>query len=423
MLKNAITTCLLVFVLVAPSSASNGTADHLKSFDVVWRTVNETYFDPTFGGIDWKAMGDLYRPQVAQSECIEDFIKFTNQMLFELSKSHFLVATEKMLKAYMPTLFSEGTTGMDIRWIGNKAVITKIKPGVPANAAGLKAGYVITQIDGQTVHDIVARAEVLPPYNERNFRGGISNYLLGHINGPPNTTVSISYLDEHSNLNEATLVRQSRGTGKIISDALPPMFVEFGAKRLAGDVGYIRFNHFADPVDKAFITALETMRDTRGLIFDLRGNPGGYFRVLDDIIEQLITVATPAYRFRFRDKSVDRTLSPSEHPYTKPVVILVDVTSTSSSELFAACLQAVGRAAIIGERTPGYLLGAKWMKLPNGCSFMYSFVQPIPSNGRIVEGNGVSPDIDVGLHPDALLRGKDLQLDAAISYILNQSAQ
>ncbi len=83
---------------------------------------------------------------------------------------------------------------------------------------------------------------------------------------------------------------------------MPPVFVEFEARRLEGNIGYIWFNHFAPPVDKAFISVLKTMRDTRGLIFDVRSNPGGYFRVMDTIIEQLITVKTPLYRFRFRDK-------------------------------------------------------------------------------------------------------------------------
>jgi len=76
---------------------------------MVWETVNESHFDPTFGGIDWKAMRDRYRPQIVSSSGIEEFNRITNQMLFELRSSHLLVATDKMLKKYMPTLFSEGT--------------------------------------------------------------------------------------------------------------------------------------------------------------------------------------------------------------------------------------------------------------------------------------------------------------------------
>jgi len=162
------------------------------------------------------------------------------------------------------------------------------------------------------------------------------------------------------------------------------------------------------------------MRDTRGLIFDVRSNPGGYFRVMDTIIEQLITVKTPLYRFRFRNNTVEKVLNPAENPYQKPVVVLIDVTSMSCSEHFAACLQAIGRAVIVGEHSPGYLLGAKWIRLPNHLSFMHTFLQPIPYGGRIVEGNGVRPDIGVMLNRGELMMGRDDQLEAAITHILKK---
>lgn len=400
--------------------AQNQTADNLKSFDLVWKTVNETHFDPTFGGIDWKIMRDRYRPQIVPSTGIEEFNSITNQMLFELRLSHLLVASEKMLKTYMPTLFSKGTIGIDVRWLQNKVVITKVKPGFPGQKAGLKTGYVIKEIDGRDVTKIIETGKVLPPYNERNRKGGISNFITGHLDGPPNTSVSIWYLDENSSLKKAVITRRSRGKGKIISDAMPPAFIEFETKRLENDIGYIWFNHFADPVDKVFLHALKTMRDTRGFIFDVRSNPGGYFHIVDTMIEQLITNKTLLYRFRFRDKSIERNLNPSKHPYEKPVVVLIDATSMSSSEHFAGCLQATGRAVIVGECSPGYLLGAKWIRLPNGLSFMHSFLQPIPFDGRIVEGHGIKPDLEIGLDRNDLLEGRDTQLEAAIAYILQR---
>lgn len=422
-MKNFLIGFFVLFVFVTPCFSQHPATDNLKSFDRVWKTVNDTHFDATFGGINWKAVRDRYRPKILAPMGIEEFNHITNQMLFELRLSHLLVATETMLKTYMPTLFSEGTVGIDVRWMQNEVVITKIKPGFPGQEAGLKTGYVITEIDGRDVHEIIQAAEVLPPYNDRNRRGVISNFVIGHLDGPQNTTVSIRYVDENSSVKEAAVLRRSRGAGKTISDAMPPVFVEFEAKRLASNIGYIRFNHFAEPVDRDFVDALETLRDARGLIFDVRGNPGGYFRVVDTIIEQLITEKTPLYRFRFRDETVERTLHPSKHPYEKPVVVLIDVTSMSSSEHFAACLQAIGRAAIVGERSPGYLLGAKWIKLPNGLSFMHSLLQPIPIDGRIVEGHGITPDLAIGFNRNDLLKGRDNPLEAAINYILDENVQ
>ena len=89
----------------------------------------------------------------------------------------------------------------------------------------------------------------------------------------------------------------------------------------------------------------------------------------------------------------------------------------SCSELFAGSMQAVKRVIIVGDRSPGYLLGANWQKLPNGGSFMHTILQPVPSDGKIIENHGVMPDIEVSLDRDALLDGRDTQLEAAEDYI------
>jgi len=278
-----------LFFTVLPCSAQHPVTKNLESFDLVWQTVNQTHFDSTFGGIDWQAMRERYRPDIESAESIEAFSRITNQMLFELGLSHLLVADEEMLKNYVPTLFAEGSVGLDVRWIEDRAIVTRVSPDSPGRPAGVKPGVVITRIGGQAVDEIVRQALLLPPYNERNRRGGISNYLMGHIDGSADTSVSITFLDEHDREKQVVMTRPYRGEGQVLNEAMPPAVITFEARRRPGDIGYFRFNHFAPPVDTAFAEALDSMRDTRGLIFDLRGNPGGYFRVMDAMVEQLIS--------------------------------------------------------------------------------------------------------------------------------------
>lgn len=159
------------------------------------------------------------------------------------------------------------------------------------------------------------------------------------------------------------------------------------------------------------------MQKTEGLIIDLRGNPGGYFKTINKIVAQLIPCETYLYRLQFRDRTVRQGIKPAATVYSRPIVILIDVTSISSSEMFAACLQALGRVTIVGERSPGYLIGAQWMRLPNGLSFMHTILLPLPLDGRIVEGNGIVQDIEVALDRNKLLEGIDSQLEAAREYI------
>jgi carboxyl-terminal processing protease len=195
------------------------------------------------------------------------------------------------------------------------------------------------------------------------------------------------------------------------------IFIEFETRRLEDNIGYIWFNHFAQPVDEKFISALNLMRDAPGLIIDVRGNSGGFIKTLNAIAKQLLFEESSFAIFRFRDKTISNTLAPAQDAYEGPVVVLMDVTSMSASEIFASSMKTIGRAVIVGERSPGYSLLASWMRLPNGAAFMHTIAQNLTPDGRIIEGHGVVPDIEVKLDREALLKGRDSQLRAAIDYL------
>ena len=411
---------LTLFLVLVTALSCSAKYRNMQSFEIVWQTVNEKHYDSTFGGVDWKALHDRYKPRIAAVNDESEFYLYTNQMLFELNLSHLLVATQADLERYIPVLTARGTVGIDIKWIDEEAVVTAVKPGSPAHRSGLRPGQVITGIDGKSIDEIVLNEDLilLPPFNKRNRCNILSNYILGHIYGKPNTNVTITYRDKRGDTREESLTRESRGRTVTISPAMPPVIIEFESKRLTDNIGYIRFNHFAEPVDTKFIAAVETMHDTRGMIIDLRANPGGLFNVLDTIAKHLLSKRVLLYSYKFRDRTVDKILTPVAEPYTKPVAVLIDERSMSCSELFAGSMQAVKRAVIVGERSPGYLLGADWKKLLNGGYFMHTILQPLPSDGKIIEDHGVMPDIEVSLDRDALLDGRDTQLEAAEDYII-----
>ena len=392
---------------------------NLQSFETVWQTVNAKHYDPTFGGVDWNAVHDRYEPRIAAATDDAKFYELTNRMLFELNLSHLLVATREDLETYVPVLVAKGTAGFDIKWMNEEALVTAVKPGGPADKAGLRPGFTIIGINGIAVEKIVSNENLIlmPPFNQRNRRNILSNYLLGHVYGRPDTNLKIAYRDATGVIQDRTIMRESRGPAVDMSPVMPPAIIEFESKRLAGGIAYIRFNHFAEPVDIQFIAAVEAMQETRGMIIDLRATPGGYFSVLDTIAKQLLLKKVLLYQYKFRDRTIDKVLTPAPAPYTKPVAVLIDERSMSCSELFAGSLQAVKRAVVIGDRSPGYLLGANWIRLLNGAYFMHTILQPLPANGKIIENNGVLPDIEVSLDREALLEGRDTQLEAAIKYI------
>jgi carboxyl-terminal processing protease len=104
-------------------------------------------------------------------------------------------------------------------------------------------------------------------------------------------------------------------------------------------------------------------------------------------------------------------------PFAGSLAILVDELSASTSEIFAAALQAIGRARIFGERTPGQALPAIATRLPNGDVLMHVVADFIAPDGSRIEGRGVLPDERVPLELADLRAGRDAPLEAAVHWI------
>lgn len=387
---------------------------YLENFEVVWQTVNDRYFDPSFGGLDWDEVHDRYRPLIAAAESDGEFYWIMNEMVFELSVSHLGVAPADQLA---PSLSAEGSIGIDVRLLGDDAVITSVEPGSPGGEAGLQPGFVIQSIDSVSIEEIRSSAFLTPPFNSRNQSLNVINGIMGRLDGPPGTTVSVTYLDERGEAHEQRIVRAQRsGEVSSIGEGLPPFFIDFEATRLDGNIRYIRFNAFIPPVDEKFTDAIESMGDAVGLIIDIRGNDGGVWPVRKLLAERLVDERVLAWRYRSRDDSTGVYLDPAETVYEGPVVVLIDGASESSAEEFAGALQAIDRAVIVGERSPGRVLVADFMEL-SGAILVYPTEQTITADGTVLEGHGVVPDIPVGLDRDLLLQGVDSQLETAIEYI------
>lgn len=409
----------------------------MQSFETVWQTINEKYFDPTFSGLDWSEVHDRYQSQIKAAQSEEEYYLLINKMLFELKVSHIGVVPPGDLGQIDPILSAEGSIGIDVRIIENKAVITSVQSNSPGDQAGLRPGYIIKSIDGIKIEQITEIKHIndieyqnndketlklskilIPPYNERNRNRIITSAILEKIYGLPDTTVLIEFMDENGDTQIEEIEREPRKGKMTFDDALPPFFVEFESKRLDNNIGYIQFNAFMPPVDHKFKNTVESMQDTAALIIDIRGNHGGFFDVRKAMAEALVKDRVLFWRYKGRDSVRDAFLEPTDNFYKKPVVVMADYMSVSSAEEFSGGLKAINRATIIGERTPGVVLTADFVKLQNGATFLYPNTQTITADGTVLEGHGVVPDIEVALDRNELLKGKDTQIEAAINFIL-----
>lgn len=424
-MKSIISVFLILWVCLGSSACKTNPAgpsnlqikEWQDTFETVWQTVNDNYFDPSFGGLDWKEIHDRYEPQIAAVADEQAFYELINTMLFELNVSHIGVVPPEEKDQLEPVLSAEGSIGIDLRLLKGEAVITSVRPGSPGAQAGLRPGLVLQEINGKTVAQWANEVWPIPPLHERNERKRLTSKLLEQVYVPLDTTVSLVFVDIHGDVHKLTIQPEPRQDQVVLGEELPPFYVEFESRLLEENIGYIRFNAFIPPVDERFAEALKALSGTRGLIIDLRGNQGGIFPVRKAIAEQLVPEEVLFWSYRGRDSIQDVYLDPAANIYSGPVVVLIDVMSVSSAEELSGALQAIGRAVVVGERSAGICLTADVVQLPNGAVLMYPNAQTRTADGRILEGNGVIPDIPVDQDRYQLLAGTDPQLQAAIQAI------
>jgi carboxyl-terminal processing protease len=427
MLQEFSVVICVISVIFLTSIASSPVPDDVNiwiaSYDTVWQTVNEHHYDSTFGGLDWNEIHDRYYDLVANVKDDAGFMEIVNKMLAELKLSHYAVFHVEELTASGSPLISDGTIGLDIRLLDDKAVVTSVKAGFPAAEAGLKIGYVLQSIDGVSVEQIITEVESreIPICSERKRLSDIADNICGRFFGDAGTSISMSFRDESDVVHETMMVRKQRTGKTMIDESLPPFYADFEAKRMDDNIGYVSFSAFLPPVDERFGEVIGSMGDIRGLIIDIRGNPGGMHEVGEAIVSKLLQKETLFSVFKYRDKTEEVVVQPGEKTYDGPVVVMIDVMNASASERFSGCIQSIGRAVVIGERSSGSVGPSDVKKLPNGASFMYLISQSLTPDGTVLEGHGVIPDIVVGLDRKALLDGKDTQLERAIEYIRNEA--
>jgi len=389
------------------------------SLDTVWQTVNEYHYDPTFGGVDWQEIRDRYYKLAAEAEDDETLIKLLNQMLLELKLSHYAVfRIEEKARSGSP-LLSGASIGIDLRLFGNDAVITYIDPEFPAALAGMKHGHTIKSLNGISVHQILAEEEAkhISHFSERRKINNMCDAIVKHCFGQLGDTVAISYEDEAGKSRDVTLQMKQRESGVKIEEGFPTVYVDFNFEKLNDDIGYVYFSAVLPPADSLFVEAMKTMGDIQGLIIDIRGNPGGMHEIGEKIASGLLSESTLFSVFRYRDRTEQVTVDPDPPIFEGPVVILIDVMNGSASERFSGCMQSIGRAKIIGDRSCGSVGPSDIKELPNGASFMYLVAQSLTPDGKVLEGHGVIPDIAAPLDRTALLEGRDTQIERAVAYL------
>ncbi|MBI2680751.1 MAG: hypothetical protein HYX25_07065 [Candidatus Solibacter usitatus] len=396
---------------------------NLDSFEFVWTTVRDQYWDPKLGGLNWQAVREEFLPAMQNAETMSQARQVLERMIGRLGQSHFAIIPGFVYEDLGAKRDGEeggaGVTGIDTRVIGGRILVTQVDDGSPAAAQGVRPGWIIVRIEGREMAPAIAKvAEAYQKSTQRELM--LHHAMQARMSGRVGGTRRIEFLDGADKVVEKN-IRLMMPPGELaIFGLLPPTPVWFHARKLPSGIQYVAFNLFLDPARlmTAFGDAVASTGENSGFIIDLRGNPGGLGIMatgmagwfIDKPNQQLGTMQT-------RQSTLKFIVNPRLPAYRGPVAMLVDGTSASTSEIFAGGLQALGRARIFGSQTAGAALPSLIDQLPNGDAFQHANANYISEGGRTLEGAGVTPDLEVIPTREALLAGRDPVLDAAVKWI------
>ncbi|MCY7375616.1 MAG: hypothetical protein LH472_06550 [Pyrinomonadaceae bacterium] len=393
-----------------------------RSFEKVWNTINEKHYDPTFGGVDWGKMRGVYEPQAQAAKTDADFNAVLNRMLGELKLSHFSVYSPIVAAPNAKTV--SGVTGIKLKWLDNQPVVSRVSAASTAEQAAIKTGFIIKKVNGKTVDELLAPLE--KSFAKRNLPEAQKNiyreYVLSSfIDGDTATKAKIEALNDKNQpqIFEAARIEQKGEVSAAVGN-FPPQEVIFESKMLENNVGYIRFNIWVVPQMPKIREAIRQLKDADGIVFDLRGNPGGIGGMAPGIAGFLSDKQMSLGTMKSRENETKFIAYPQTAPYSGKVVIITDGGSASTSEVFAAGMQENARAIVVGERSAGQILVSIFDTLPTGAIFQYAISDYKSPKNILIEGRGVVPDVEVKTTRQTLLEGRDAQLEEAVKQITKE---
>jgi carboxyl-terminal processing protease len=397
--------------------------DNLESFEIVWRTVRDRHPDATLNGLNWQAVHDRTRPRIADARSMDEVRAILTEMLAQLRASHYAIIASDLYQPLAETADStasstaDATAGFTPVVIEGKAVVASVEADSPAARAGIHPGMVLDGIDGAKVAAMLRLADNVKDQESQRI---VARSVAHKLTGPLNEPVGLDVVDGDGRTKHIELDRTQAKGKRVTFGNLPQTRLFFESHRLAGGAGYIRFNEFLDPVSimPQFEAALKEFAKAPGIILDLRGNPGGIGVMAMGIAGFFIDKdGQKLGEMKMRETTLKFVIFPRPETYAGPLAILVDAGSASTAEILAQGLQDLKRAHIFGTRTAGAALPSDIIRLPNGDGFQFAQASYTSEKGKILEGSGVTPDVEVRQTQQALLDGHDLVIEAAEAWI------
>jgi carboxyl-terminal processing protease len=335
-----------------PAAAPHGTAqltlDDLRTFTDVFNQVRRNYVE-----------------EVDDRTLLESAIR---GMLLELDPHSAYLPGDDYRNLEDNSQGRYSGIGIDVQAQDGRIVVKAVINGSPADDAGINPRDIITAIDGKPVE-----GRHLP-------------IAMDELMGEPGSTVDLVVLTPGGEERQVSVEREYLQIPVLSFDLL------------ANSWGYFKLSLFHKVTGVDFEQSLRSIRDDgielRGLVIDLRGNPGGVLQgaveLADGFLDEGLIVTT---RGRNSTMQMEFAARPGQWLPETPALILVDGGTASASEVFAGALQDHRRAVIVGERTFGKGSVQSVLPLRNGGGIKLTTARYYTPSGRSIQAEGIEPDV------------------------------
>ena len=360
-----------------------------KLFDNVWYTVRNNYYDVTMNHQSWSRWKEHYRGKIKTDADAKVAI---DTMLASLDDPYSRYMDKEEYNDQNSSINSKITgIGVNIASISGKVNIINVMDGTPAQAANLQAGDVILDIDGKEVNG-------LPLSDVANL-----------VRGPENTVVQLTIMRNKDKFVKRVMRKEIK--------------IKTVKSSVDKNIGYIQISSFlGNSTPNEFIDAVEKTKNTQGLILDLRGNTGGLLPNAIFIANLFIPEGNLVSIVGRNNYRYDIYAQDAEFEIDKPMIVLVDGSSASASEILSGALKDYKRAKLLGTRTFGKGMVQKIIPLPNETGLNLTIAKYLTPNGEDINKRGINPDIEVKLTSENIRNKEDVQLETARK-ILTQMLQ
>lgn len=424
----------------------------------VWQLVGERFYDPKMNGTDWPAVREQYLPRVAAARSDAQFYRELKQMLAELGDSHTEVLSPR--EAVDVRRFVTLRTGLVLGVIENQVAVIEVDADTPAAQAGVRAGDVVTALNGVRLDAAFVRAALADTSTARHMPGAgdgpeslpadardaervrvlraTRRLLRTQIgaNPGPGTPIEFELQREAETLRVTLRTQPQARAPQVAFRWLEPPAAGAGAAPGSGSggVALIRFTRFHQSLRDELELALEKAAGARAVIIDMRGNGGGQLDTYRWFSGQFLPDERVPMRTTRRDgsgsaaqKVSDLRVGPSTYrrpPLLMPVAVLIDSRTGSAAELLAVTLAEQRNALLVGEPSCGCVVGVRVeYVLPDGGGLRVAETGFVSARGARMEGQPTLPTVRVTPSLVDLRAGRDPVLEEAVRRLSQRSAR